>query len=50
LFLDDPVETWAFGGGIKLDLTSTISAKFDYVYQDFGVFSNIQSFTLGLIF
>ncbi len=50
LFMPDPVETWTFGGGIKLNLSGTVAARVDYVYQDFGVFSNVQSIAVGLNF
>lgn len=50
LFLDDPVETWTFGAGLRINMGGNLVSKFDYVYQDFGVFSNVQTISFGLIF
>lgn len=50
LFLPDPVETWAFGGGVRLNISSGITAKVDYVYQEFAVFTNVQTFSIGVTF
>ncbi len=50
LFIGDPIETWTFGGGLKINFTATTNVRVDYVYQEFGVFSNIQSFSVGIIF
>ena len=50
LFMPDPVETWTIGGGIKVNLSGSVAARIDYVYQEFGVFSNVQSFAIGINF
>jgi opacity protein-like surface antigen len=50
LFIDEPIETWTFGGGVKINFTPTMGVKIDYVYQEFGVFSNIQTFSVGINF
>jgi opacity protein-like surface antigen len=50
LFVNEPVETWTFGGGVNISLTPGMRVKIDYVYQEFGVFSNIQSFSVGMSF
>ncbi len=50
LFMPDPVETWTVGAGLRFNLGGNLVSKFDYVYQDFGVFSNVQTISFGLIF
>jgi len=50
IFMEDPVETWALGAGLQINLGGDIVSKFDYVYQDFGVFSNVQTISFSLLF
>lgn len=50
LFMPEPIETWTFGAGLKINLGGNLVSKFDYVYQEFGVFSNVQTISFGLLF
>lgn len=50
LFMPDPIETWTFGAGLRINLGGNLVSKFDYVYQEFGVFSNVQTISFGLLF
>ena len=49
-FLPDSEESFSVGAGIKQLLLGNLSIQFDYAYQDFGVFSNIQKFSLTINF
>lgn len=42
-------ESWSIGGGLKLSLGG-IALKVDYAYSDFGVFNNVNRFTIGASF
>lgn len=50
LFLQDAEEKFTAGFGLKKELLGNVSIKIDYAYQDFGRFSDIQKFTLSIIF
>lgn len=50
LFLPDAEEKFTAGFGLKQQLLNNVSLKIDYAYQDFGRFSDIQKFTLSIIF
>lgn len=50
LFMDEPIETWTLGGGVKLTMSGNVSVAVDYVYQDFDVFSNVQTVSITLTF
>lgn len=49
-FLQDSEERFTAGFGIKQHLMNNVSVIFDYAYQDFGRFSNIQKFTMSVTF
>ena len=50
LFAKDANEGLSFGTGIKYRLAEEMVIVVDYAYLDFGVFDNVQTFTLGLCF
>ena len=50
LFLVDNEEGFAFGAGVKLELTGGSKLRADYSFQDFGRLSNINSFALSIFF
>jgi hypothetical protein len=50
LFVQDPLETWSIGGGVRLNMSGTMGVSVDYVFQDYGVFNNIQTVSVGLTF
>jgi hypothetical protein len=50
LFMDEPIETWTLGGGVKLAMSGNISVAVDYVYQEFDVFKNVQTISISLSF
>lgn len=50
LFLQDAEEKFTAGFGLKKELLGNVAIKIDYAYQDFGRFSDIQKFTLSIIF
>ena len=43
-------EGLTLGGGMVLDLGGRIRIMLDYAYADFGVFDNVQHYTLGIEF
>lgn len=50
LFLQDSEEKFTAGFGLKQLLLNNVSLKIDYAYQNFGRFTDIQKFTLSIIF
>lgn len=50
LFMDEPIETWTLGGGVKLTMSGNVSVAVDYVYQEFDVFKNVQTISVSLTF
>ena len=50
LFLADTEEGLTAGIGVNYPIFGTTAASVDYVYQDFGIFKNVQSITLGITF
>lgn len=50
LFRPDSEEGATFGCGLNMGLAPGISWQFDYTYADFGLFEQIQMFSLGLVF
>ncbi len=50
LFLADSEESFSVGLGIKQLLLGNIALKVDYAYADFGRLSNIQKFSLSILF
>lgn len=50
LFLSDSEESFALGFGVKQALLNNLAIKLDYAYQNFGRLSNIQKFTVGIVF
>jgi len=50
LFLESTEESFALGFGVKQALLNNLALKFDYAYQNFGRLTNIQKFTVGVVF
>ena len=50
LFVDDSEAGLTVGGGLRFKLLEESSLKFDYAWADFGRFSNIQRFSIGIEF
>jgi len=50
LFLDEEERGMTLGVGVKQTLTGTVQFSFDYAYQDFGRLTNIQKFSVGILF
>ncbi len=50
LFLQDSEERFTLGFGIRQAMIGNLVVMFDYAYQDFGRFSNIQKFSVGISF
>ncbi len=50
LFLEDSEESFTLGFGVKQSLMNNAAILFDYAYQSFGRFSDIQKFTLSVNF
>lgn len=50
LFLEDTEESFTIGGGIKQRLMGNIAISIDYSYSDFGIFQEVQKFSLGINF
>jgi len=50
LFLKDSEETFSLGVGIMQYLMGNIQFKIDYAYQDFQRLSNVQKFSIGILF
>lgn len=50
LFLKDSEESLTFGFGVKQLVLGNVSIKVDYSYGNFGRLSNVQKFSLGVIF
>jgi hypothetical protein len=50
LFAKDSNEGPSFGAGVKYRLMGQTAIILDYAYLDFGVFNNVQTFSLRLVF
>lgn len=50
MFQQDSEESFALGFGIRQSLMNNVSVIFDYGYQNFGRFSEIQKFSLSVSF
>ncbi len=50
LFLDDSEESFTLGAGLKQRLMGNVSISIDYSYSDFGIFQEVQKFSLGVNF
>ncbi len=50
LFLKDSEESFALGFGLKQLLLGNLAFKIDYAYQSFGRLTNIQKFSVGIMF
>jgi long-subunit fatty acid transport protein len=50
LFLEDSEESFTLGFGIQQKLLGNMAIKVDYAYQDFGRLTDIQKFTVSLVF
>ncbi|HOM66116.1 MAG TPA: PorV/PorQ family protein [Ignavibacteriales bacterium] len=50
LFLDKGEEGLTFGIGVKYPLTDFVKLNINYAYQDFGIFKNVQYFSVGVNF
>ena len=49
LFLDKSEEGLCLGCGLRY-APGSIALQIDYAYQNFGVFSNTQRFSIGIVF
>jgi opacity protein-like surface antigen len=47
-FAKDSEEGFNFGGGLRYTLDGALTFHFDYSYTDFGIFSAVHTFSLGL--
>jgi hypothetical protein len=50
MFANDSEEGISIGGGIQYHIAGTTILRIDYAYHDFGVFNEIQMFSLGFKF
>ncbi|NQT27229.1 PorV/PorQ family protein [candidate division KSB1 bacterium] len=50
LFRENSEEGLTFGCGLNMPLGPSLSWQFDYTYADFGLFEQIQMFSVGLMF
>lgn len=50
LFMEDAIENYSIGGGIRYELTGVNAISIDYSYQDFTIFGGIQTFEIGITF
>lgn len=50
LFSPDSQQGLTLGGGIKLGISSGRKLALDYAYQDFGILTNVQRFSIGFTF
>ncbi len=50
LLMLDGEEGLTLGGGIRYNLSRNVSLRIDYSYQDFGILTNAQSFSLALVY
>lgn len=50
LFARDSEEGLTLGGGIRYQVMGFTELRMDYAYQDFGIMTNVQKFTLSLGF
>ena len=50
LFLKDSEQTFSMGVGIRQYLIGNTQFRIDYAYQDFQRLSNVQKFTVGVVF
>ena len=46
----DSEEQYTFGGGIKYNIDNTLTLRFDYAFQRFGLLENVHKFALGILF
>lgn len=50
LFLENVMENYAFGGGIRYELSGVNALSIDYSYQQFKIFGGVQTFDVGFTF
>lgn len=50
LFLTDTEEGFTAGIGVSYPIFGTVAASVDYTYQEFGLFKNVQTLTMGVVF
>lgn len=50
LFSPDSQQGLTLGGGIRLGISSGRQLALDYAYQDFGILTNVQRFSIGFTF
>jgi len=50
LFLENMMENYAFGGGIRYELSGVNSLSVDFSYQQFKIFGGVQTFDVGFTF
>jgi hypothetical protein len=50
LFMENSMENYAFGGGIRYELSGVNALSIDYSYQQFKIFGGIQTFDVGFTF
>lgn len=50
LFLDKGEEGLTFGVGVKYPITDFVKLNLNYAYEDFGIFKNVQYFSIGINF
>jgi hypothetical protein len=50
LFLANAVENYAFGGGIRYEITGANMISIDYAYQNFDIFGGIETLEIGFTF
>lgn len=50
LFSPDSQQGLTLGGGIRLGISNGRKLALDYAYQDFGILTNVQRFSIGFLF
>jgi hypothetical protein len=50
MFLPDRQGGLTVGGGLRYDISSRFTFKFDYAYQDYGLLQNVQKFAVSIGF
>ncbi len=50
LWLQDSEEEFTLGAGLNYEVTPGVRVKFDYAYQKFGRLSNVNNFSIGVLF
>ncbi len=50
LFSPDSQQGLTLGGGLQLGISSGRKLALDYAYQDFGILTNVQRFSIGFTF